>query len=295
MRDDEKGMFKVYNDYFNRDINSLLQSLVETNKLIVTLSDSFHTDKVQFRVWKEHLEILLLKYSFHSSTLVKLIEGTEVSDLNNETKIFQDIPSIRVILRAIIENYLTLKYLFFDPETDSIGEFRYYLYQISGLNSRQKFDVYGEQFKEQSEREKQKIIELEKLISENDYFKNLDNKTQKNILKTKSAREFGWEKMIENSDLKSDFFKPIWKLFSNTAHSELIGAIQFKGFITTNSENLENELVSNIFSATILNACLISSIKESYPTTLKIFQNNSIEFNAQIDMWTNIARNKINK
>lgn len=98
--------------------------------------------------------------------------------------------------------------------------------------------------------------------------------------------------MIENSDLKSTFFTPIWKLFSNTAHSELIGAIQFKSFITTNPENLENELAINIFSTIILNASLISSIKENYPTTLKIFQDIPIEFNSQIEMWTNIARNK---
>lgn len=157
MTESEKGMVKAYIDYSNKDIDSLLNSLVETNKLIVTLSDSFHTDKVEFNVWKEHLEILLLKYSFHSATLVKLIYGTEVSSLNNEIKTFQDIPSIRIILRAIIENYLTLKYLFFDPQDNSIGEFRYYLYELSGFNSRQKFNIHSEHSKNNQKGKNKKL------------------------------------------------------------------------------------------------------------------------------------------
>ena len=166
---------------------------------------------------------------------------------------------------------------------------------MSGLNSRQKFNVNDIKFERQSQNEKNEILELEKLISNNSYFKTLEVKIQNNILKNKSAREFGWEKMIDSSDLKSIFFKPMWKLFSNTAHSELIGAIQLKKFVTSDRENLHDELCSNIFYATILNASLISNIKENFLNTERIFNSLSDEFSSQIEMWSNISRNENKK
>ena len=236
------------------------------------------------------IEILLLKYSFHSSSLILLLNGTTVIDYENNKITFPDISSIRIILRSIIENYLIVKHLFFDPINDEEGEFRFYLYEWSGLISRQKLNINAEEFRVKAENEAIEIENLEALIRANLYFKSLNQKTQKEILGKKNAKEFSWERLLLNSDIKPDFLQPIWKLFSNTAHSELLGAIQFKGYIKSKEDDLANEISLNLFTATLINASLITNIKENYPNTNNIFENLSLEFNTKLKMWTKIAR-----
>jgi hypothetical protein len=294
MKEEIQTMTKLYFDFTNKNIPSLTNNLIETNKLIVSLTNSFYNDKVKFENWKQHMEILLLKYSFHSSTLISLLKGTTVTSYENDEIKFTDICSIRIILRSIIENYLIIKHLFFDPKSSDEGEFRFYLYEWSGLISRQKLGlgIPSEEFKNKVENDKTEIERLEKLINENNYFQTLDPKIQKEIIRKKHAKEFSWEKLLENSDITSDFFKPMWKLFSNTAHSELLGAIQFKGFIKSQSDDLENEISLNLFSATLINASLITNLKEKYPNTEKIFNSLTNDLKTKITMWTNLARKK---
>jgi hypothetical protein len=290
MEEKNEILIKLLFDYTNKNIPSLTENLIETNKLIVTLTNSFYTDKVQFENWKQHLEILLLKYSFHSSTLILLTKGTTALDYQNNEMTFPDIPSIRIILRSIIENYLIVKHLFFDPKSNEEGEFRFYLYEWSGLLSRQKLGIAPDAYKKEAENDKLEIERLEKLIRENIYFQSLSQKVQKDIIGKKNAKEFSWEKLLENTDMKSDLLKPMWKLFSNTAHSELLGAIQFKGYIKSKDDDLENEISLNLFSATLINASLIMSIKENYPNTKSIFENLTLEFNTKLEMWIKLAR-----
>lgn len=290
MNDETKIFLKLYNELNNRNIDSLLNDLIETNKVIISLNDSFYLDKIEIPIWKQHLEILLLKYSFHSFSLVKLLEGTTVTDFYNVEKKFPDIPSIRIILRSIIENYLIIKHLFFDPKNDCEGEFRYYLYEWSGLIARQRLNIHAEEYRLKSEQEKKQIKEIEMLIGENLYFKSLDSKIQKEILRSKKAKEYSWDNLLDDSGI--DFIKPIWKLYSNTAHSEFLGAIQFRGYLKSTSDDLENEIWTNISSALQINTVLISTIKEKFPNTKSIFDNFTLELSTKIKLWYNVAKNK---
>ena len=271
--------------YMNKDVDYLTSSLTELNKLLVSLTKHLHEEEIEQEFWKQHFEILLAKYSFASFSLIKLLDGTKTKDLDDNEFKFYDIPSIRILIRAIIENYLTINYLFFSPKDNDEGEFRFYLYQMSGLASRQKFSVSEQEHIDQKNEEKQEIDKLEVLIQNNNYFKSLPPKDQKEILGRKSAREFGWEKMIENSDLVSDTFVQMWKLFSNTAHSELIGAIQFRDYIFK-PEFVNNAICVEIFLAIQLTSSLISNFEFHYPTTIKIFDKLSNEFREDITVGT---------
>ncbi len=162
---------------------------------------------------------------------------------------------------------------------------------MSGIASRQKFTVSEQKHLNQKSKEKKEIDNLIILIQNNNYFNNLSIKEQKNILGKKSAREFGWEKMIENSDLVSDTFVQMWKLFSNTAHSELIGAIQFRDYIFK-PEFINSAVYAEIFLVMQLTSSLISNFKQHYPTTKKIFANVSSEFREDINVLTKLAREK---
>lgn len=292
MTNAEIAKLTVARDFYEENIPSLINSLIATNKLIVRLTNSFYEDKVQIEYWKEHIEILLLKYSFHCSSFVKLLDGTTIIDNNGEEITFQDIPTLQIILRAAIENYLTINYLYFEPKNNDEGEFRYYLYQISGLNARQKFSFTNEEHIQKQMSEKLVMDQIISKLKENNHFKSLSLQVQKDILKRKSARIDGWEKMIEKSDLKGEMFASIWKLFSNTAHSEALGATQFKEYMISEKKHLQSEIARNIFCFIIMNASLITKIKDNYPFTQKTFNDIPFDFNTQIEFWKNVAQNK---
>lgn len=292
MKQPDIWKLKAAQDFADGDLKALTESLKETNKILVRITNSFYEDKVQFEFWKTHIEILLLKYSFHSSSFVQLLDGTTISDYDNKKIIVPDIPTLRILLRSIIENYLTVNYLFFEPKDNHKGEFRYYLYELSGMQARQDWNVERAEFAKQKEQERLEILKIEDLILNNEYYKSLEPNIQKSILKRKSAREEGWEKLIQKSDLKSYIFSSMWKLFSNTAHSELIGAIQFKGFISKDKKHLNDELVTNVFIALLINSSLITNLKDRHPTIEEVFKNIPEEISSKIEFWTKIARNQ---
>jgi hypothetical protein len=293
MTNDEKILLNVTKLILNSDLKELHKRFDETNKLIVSLTDSLYDEKVKLEFWKENVEILLVKYSFHSFTLSKILNGTEVSNIENKQTIFRDLPTIRILIRALIENYLTIYYLTFEPQNNSIGEFRYYLYKMSGLNSRQKSEVVTEEHIKQKENEKIEIENLIALISDNSYFQSLNIKEQKEIIRKKSARNLTWEKMIEISDLVSERVFPIWKLFSNTAHSELLGSMQFKGYIKANKKVLDDEICNDIMLVLMLNSVLILNIKNNIPKTNIVFEKISNELKVELDFWNKLIKKNI--
>lgn len=296
MTNEENIQFNLTKLIFNCDLKELHKRFEETNKIIVSLTESLYDEKVKLEFWKENIEILLVKYSFHSFTLSKILNGTEVSNIDNKLTKFRDLPTIRVLIRALIENYLTIYYLTFEPKNNSIGEFRYYLYKMSGLNSRQKSEVVTKEHIEQKENEKIEIENLITLISDNSYFKNLNKNEQKEILRKKSARNLTWEKMIETSDLVSERVFPIWKLFSNTAHSELLGSIQFKSYIKATKDMLDEDICNDIMFLIMLNSVLILNIKNNIPKTNIVFEKLSNELIVEINFWNKlIKKNLLNK
>jgi len=285
-----KILLEVASEYENGDINELKNNLLETNKVIVSLTSFLDEEKIQIEFWKEHFEILLVKYSFHSSLLLKIIEGTQIIDLENRIVVMQDISSLRIIARVMIENYLTIYDLFFSPKSNSEGEMRFYLYELSGLTSRQKFEAKNHENIIKKEIEKNRIAEIQELLKVNEYFMSLESKYQKATLSGKSSREISWEKLIEKSDIQSKLFRSLWRLFSNTAHSELLGAIQLKETIKNGQEKEIEEIFTTLFSCVLLNSCLIVNFLDLYPNSKRIFKNNSTDLYNKINVWSKLAK-----
>ena len=72
--------------------------------------------------------------------------------------------SLYLIYRAQIECYLMLHYINLSLSNDDEGEFRYSMYQISGLNERQNYIVSEPDFKQKQKSEleiKNKIMIFE--------------------------------------------------------------------------------------------------------------------------------------
>jgi len=291
MHQSNLSLLQAFSDYISKDLAALTNSLIDVNKVLVTITKSFSEEQIEDEFWKQHLEILLVKYTFHSFTLLEVINGTETKDCDDEILSFPDMPSIRILLRALIENYLTIYYLIFEPKNSAEGEFRFYLYQLSGLNARQKFIVQTAENAQQLKDEKDECGKLENLIENNRYFKSLKGSIRKDILKRKNARIYGWEKMIENSDLHAESITQTWKLFSNTAHSELLGTIQLRDYILQ-PQYINSAICSDIFIAIRLTSSLITNLKDNYFNAQKIFNQLSNDKITKLQLWTQLARQK---
>jgi len=179
------------------------------------------------------ISVLVNKYMLHTFSILRLISGSHIkSRLLNTQRTVYDIGSIVILTRSAIENYLTFFYLFIQPLNEEEELFRFNLYELSGLNSRQWIEpteLYQINTKNQ---DKVRIIELENILYKHPLFLNLDKKTKKLVKGRKPARLFSWNSLLDQADLNVDVFKPAWSLYSNYAHSEYISLIQLFGYFT---------------------------------------------------------------
>ena len=236
------------------------------NGYLIEFTDSIHSDSVEIEFWKKYFEIQLAKFSINSASAIKLIkEGTSLkSSILNQTDI-TDISSIFNIARSLIENYAMIYYLNFEPN-DKEGLFRYLLYTGVGLQNRQQYKTGSSiDIKNKQQEEKLKLEDIIYKIKENNYFKSLSSKDQSFYLKNEKLNLPNISRLIQNSNLNPDIFFSQWKLFSNHAHSELIGMIQFQLY-ATNKESTYNTMRTTINTLMILLCKLIMLLVNRYPS-----------------------------
>ena len=139
---------KVMQEY--RQMRSIEYSKIVLDKVgtLLKLIDSLHKEKVQLPSWQVWVEALIHKLSFHSVSLLKLFEGTEIPFENDGKKfIVLDKPSIVSLLRVVTENYLTFYYLYADSINDDEKQFRLSVWRYCGIKQRTEFEINTENAK----------------------------------------------------------------------------------------------------------------------------------------------------
>jgi len=266
-----------------KDFESNLKDLDKHIKLLIDLTDNLKKKEIKVEVWKNYLEVLLVKFTLHSLSFNQLLKGTNIKVYEKEF-LYPDIATLFLIERSQIETYLTFYYLNIQPESYEEGQFRFLLFELSGLSSRQKFDVSTNSiYHEKKENEKKTIEILINKINSNIFFQNLTKQQRLHLLKERPAKIIGWEKLIIQSHLNTEIFLPTWKLYSNYAHSEMNSLIQLKTYFKKRDElnnTLNQILIQEIMLVSILIKDLVKlskSIEEvynEYPQELK----NNVDF-----------------
>lgn len=289
MNQKEFTLFQIYNQNKTKDFDARLNDYSDFITTLIEFTDNLHTAKVKAEYWKQYLEIQLVKFSLHSSSLLYLMKGTPLKiDKSGKTITYHDISTIYLLVRAQIENYLMFYYLNIQPETFEQGEFRYLLYELSGLSHRQQFNVGTEDQRLQKEKEKKEIDVLIDKIRQNKYFLNLPKQEQIQLLKSRPSRTMGWEKLIESSQLNTEFFLGVWKLYSNYSHSEMIGSIQMKAYIKEPAE-LRRVLFSTLQHTNMLTCVAIKDLVKLFKTSEIVFNTLPIDLKTKIEFWYQIA------
>jgi len=284
---------KIILDLIN-SFDGPIESIRKTTKDIVdTNSDLLHViyeAKISFPTWKLYLESLIHKIIFASYSLVNLSNGYTIEFKNTKSKII-DYSSMLILTRALIENYLTLYYIYISEAKDSEKLFKFKLWELSGLITRQGYDfpikegpVYQE-FKNKKDREK---IILENLLTEIKSYPEYSGLGKKEINKLKKfglPRIDSWQKMIEASDLKKSLFTTIYSLSSNYAHSEFLGIMQIKqgSFSANNSHTIDLAGLCLII-VKIINSMVIEHMSKNFKSVELIYNAKPFALQKSIEI-----------
>lgn len=281
----------------NKDFSARLKEFHEFIETLILLTDKLHDAKVSAEYWKQHLEILAVKFTLHSSSLALLFKGTPIKNIASGKPItYPDIGSIFLLSRAHLESYLMFYYLNVQPKTFEEGEFRYLLYEVSGLAHRQQNDAVMPEHIVKKEKEKKEMDELLEKIKQNKFFQNLPIQKQNHLLETKPARLIGWEKLIASSHLHTEFVLGLWKLQSNYAHSEMVSAMQMKGY-AYNRNQVDEVLFFALERSITLVCVMIKDLVKMFKTAEITYIAFPLPLTIKIDFWCGIgtgqAKNKM--
>jgi hypothetical protein len=260
------------------DIVSLRQQF---NKVIFTFADlvnDMHTKEVRYAAWQQPLEGLLTKLSFHSAAVNKMSEDVPMfRRKDGKITSFPALSDLFVLSRAQLECYLTIHYLILSPANDEEGIFRYLLYQLSGLQNRQQYDVTLEESKQKLEAEAKQVAELRKQVEAHPVFQTLDSTTKGKIKgNMPPARLFSWTQLITQSHLLERAFKSVWKLHSNHAHSEYIGGIQLASYFN-DVDTLKKRIYHSVEAAIMLTSVAISDVLNLFPVLIDDYETTVSE------------------
>lgn len=227
------ALLKVLKDNTTSNFPGLIKDFREITRVVERLNYSLFEAKYQQQEWEQCREALVAKFAGLNYSLLQLLEGSEVTDIfdvNKKSKIL-DISGIYLIVRSLIETYLTIYYLNFEfRDHTERQKFRNDLYKYSGLARRQEFKPKQQEGIAKLAFEAHELMGLKQAIEANPYYHTLTTDKKDKIWKKNIAREYSWFDMIQSRGLTSMDFLSMWKLLSNHAHAEYIGVMQLNSY-----------------------------------------------------------------
>lgn len=294
----EEEILKIlsnFNKYYEgtlEDNQSSLKDLVHTlSELVESVADA----KITTPSWMYHSQTLIGKIIFTSHSILSLSNGFEYAHYKRKEKAqIIDYPSMFVLTRALIENYITLCYIYNNDLSEEEKIFRFKLWEVSGLISRQTF---GNSTNEEilKKKESEKLI-IEKILSEIKQmleYKNLDKSKLKKLQKYGLPRLCSWNELIEQGILRKETFSVIYSYFSSYAHSEYISILQLSQ-VSLNAKSVDN--ISNIQLSLKIVKMIISLSIDFYINNFKsaeiVYNNFPEEIRHAVMFGRELARDK---
>jgi len=253
MTDKEKDLVELLNIFMN---------IVEANKGIPAGNDGRILDA----------EGLALKFFGHVLSTLYLYRGVNITDLQVSITSFPDPASVHVLARAALETYLLFYYVYIDPKTKDEKDFRFFAWELAGLNERQKFPVTTLENEEKLKREKTLIDELTTKINDNAFFSSLPQRQQKNILERGNWRSKSWGDIALSAGFSEINAKTIYRFLCEHAHSGNLSVTQVR---QAKDFHVRKELMEGTIGLILI--CLANFIKnycELFPQSNEYYLKN---------------------
>lgn len=278
--------------YLIDSVPATFESLELITKASTELIQSIYDSKPELGEGEVFIETLSIKILLATKSIIELGNGTKVSALTKESNVkLLDFASINILTRSIIEAFLTMEYLFYNNLELNERNFRFYIWQISGYKARQSFFEKRKGLKENvTEKLKTELSEIERLLSiieKSPYYADLNRQNLWKLDKFGLPRLVSWQKLIEQSILKTSLFETSYKLYSNYAHSEFISLIQMNGANTLNKGSKENDqsILNSLRVVKMINCISMVCLKNKFDFASKVFEKYDEETKTTILFW----------
>ncbi|WP_439695374.1 hypothetical protein ACFGVS_20410 [Mucilaginibacter sp. AW1-7] len=220
------------------------------------------------QIWYEYYEAMGIKFRLNLGSIIDLY-GSPVDQADE--LIHHDLGSVYLLNRSLLETYLTFYYCFIMPSSNEEGLMNYYIFKISGLMQRQGYGLNDPQGKTPERQalhdsEKLNIDKYRRILENMPCFLALDKKQQKDLLAGKYAKRFGFLELIRHSELKNILFEDMWKLYSNYAHSELLGLLQINSY-ADEPGSIYDALFSTLNNTLIVTSMMLKDFSKVFTET----------------------------
>lgn len=220
------------------------------------------------RSFVDDAESLAQKFFFHGLSTLYLSRGTVLPDTSFRAE-FGDFTSTIVLVRAMLETYLTFYHTYIEPKDDPpLMEFRHLARILSSLLQRQKYPTDSPEAAQQLAKDTAVIEKVRSELQTNARFLELDTKKQDDLLKkgTISGRHppfESWIKIAKRSGFSPKHAQTVYSFLSIHAHSGYISTLQVR---QTKTAKGQRELMEGALTvAVITTAKMIFSYCELFP------------------------------
>jgi hypothetical protein len=276
-------------DFNQRNLPKQVSELREFIDTLVFLQDYLVKSKVKIPTFQFHIDTLISKALFHSNTIYHLLNGIEMEfkSLNFKTMIL-DIPSLYVLLRTLLENFLIFDFIYCQPSTRTESEFRYNNWMYCGYLSRKDTHAESETAKKMKALDLKEIERLRELIKESKYFQAFTPRQQTKLINRGDEKLLNtWVDIMAKSGFNPRISETFYKIISAYAHTSGVSIFNFSelkaGYHQNNDQaNLIASLSKMIIAKYIIKfKGQVKTVEIKY-NTLSIDLINKIEFNAKI-------------
>lgn len=267
------------------DINSISEALAH-------IIQSIYDEKPKLGEGEVFTETLSIKILLATKSIIQICDGVCLTTPNKVATIkWLDISSVNILVRSIIEAFLTLEYLFYNDLQESERTFRFYIWRISGYKSRRSFFEKRENIEkyiqQKLDSELAEINDLLQKIESSIHYKDLDKQHLWKLDKYGLPRLNSWLELLSSSILNTDHFSISYKLYSNYAHSEFISLIQMNGETELCKGSQSNNLwVKNALTTVkMINCVAIILLKNKFNCTRKAYDSLESKLKERIEFW----------
>ncbi len=208
---------------------------------------------------------LIFKVFAHGASTLHLLRRTIIEDFPSVEVNFVDPGSVHVLVRAALEAFLTLHYLYVTPVSEEERELRYLSWRIAGLMERQNYPILSSQVVARKAQDMSVIDKWRTKLHSNPLFNQLTARQQEGISNGRYRllplslpgpwKIPSWRKLAESADLARFYADTGYSFLSGYAHSTSLSVLQM---VQSDSLTAQQQLATG--SIGILNIILANAI-----------------------------------
>ena len=174
--------------------------------------------------WQNDRQTLAKKFAHHLQTIWTISQGSTMVVRGHESP-FVDHGSIKVLARAVLENFIVFAKIFGDPEPETC-RFRHMTWKFGGLKERQAINVSTPENRAKQTSEAIQLAGLLAEIKAHPLFSKLSKGDAGSIEKGNWKLGRSWQDLAVDAGLSERYFRNIYPYLCGYSHSGYAAAMQ---------------------------------------------------------------------